>query len=75
MKDEYNVRRFWKNEQGENGTLRHVDRDWHFHYEAQATGDDEQQYKLNRHSIVENKCLNVNEQDELLRTFRVVRSR
>ena len=52
MKDKCNVRRLWENEPDKNGTLRHVGRGWHFHYEVQATGDHEQPYKLDRYSIV-----------------------
>ncbi len=67
------VRRFWEGEDDENGTLRHVGKGWHFHYEGQKADDDEPLFKLDRHSIVENEYLSVTEHDGSLRTFRVVR--
>ncbi len=72
-KDKCRVRRFWEHELDEEGTLRHVGRGWHFHYDGHDFDDDEPLFKLDRHSIVENEYLSVTEHDGELRTFRVVR--
>ncbi|CAE7726239.1 unnamed protein product [Symbiodinium necroappetens] len=68
------VWRFWEGEADEYGHLVHTrGRAWAFHYDVAGDPDlDEPGYRFDSHRFVEGEYVSIREQDEELRTFRVV---
>ncbi len=68
------VWRFWEGEADEYGHLIHTrGRKWAFHYDVEGDPDlDEAGYRFDSHCFVEGEYVSILEQDEQLRTFRVV---
>ena len=70
------VRRFWQNEDDELGHLvRKPGGHWAFHYDIHgASDDDESGYRLGNHKFAVGEYVSIREhEDEVMRTFRVVR--
>jgi hypothetical protein len=68
------VWRFWEGEPDEYGHLVHTrGRSWAFHYDVAGDPDqDESGYRFDSHRFVEGEYVSLREQDDELRTFRVV---
>jgi len=67
------VRRFWAGEADEIGHLAHHGTGWAFHYDiAGDASKDEPGWRLGSHLFRVGEYLSVREQDDRLRTFRVV---
>ncbi|MGP1254254.1 MAG: hypothetical protein ACTS10_07580 [Kiloniellales bacterium] len=69
-----NVWRFWEGEADEYGHLVHTrGRSWAFHYDIKGDPDvDESGYRFDSHRFVEGEYVSLREQDDVMRTFRVV---
>ena len=69
------VRRFWRGEADQHGTLVHTrHRTWAFSY-APGEDDDEAFYHLESHRLAVGEYVSVREHDGVTRTFRVARVR
>lgn len=64
------VRRFWRGEADEHGTLVHTRGGWAFSY-APGEDDDEPVFRLDRHLFVPGEYVTVTEHDGNARPFRV----
>jgi hypothetical protein len=70
-RDACTVRRFWKHEIDEHGTLVHTRRrTWAFSY-APGEDDDETLFRLDQHRLAPREYVSVTEHDGTTRTFRV----
>ncbi len=70
------VRRFWQNEDDELGHLvRKPGGHWAFHYDIHGDADDDESgYRLGNHAFTVGEYVSIREhEDEVMRTFRVVR--
>jgi hypothetical protein len=74
LKDRCRVRRFWVNAADEVGHIVHKRGGvWSFHYDIH--GDprhDESGFRFERHAFLPGEYVSIREQDDVLRTFRVV---
>jgi len=70
------VRRFWQGDADEVGHLvRKPGGFWAFHYDIDGdVNDDEAGYRFNAHVFLLGEYVSIREQDEKLRTFRVVKA-
>jgi hypothetical protein len=68
------VRRFWEGEDDEVGhVVRKPGGSWAFHYDIHGDGDDDESgYRFASHAFKPGEYVSIREQDEELRTFRVV---
>ena len=68
------VRRFWSNEDDEQGHLIHNrGRTWAFHYDINGNAeDDEPGYKFDDHVFQQREYASIREHDGRMRTFKVV---
>ncbi|HWJ17144.1 MAG TPA: hypothetical protein VNR65_00305 [Geobacterales bacterium] len=70
------VRRFWQNEDDELGHLvRKPGGHWAFHYDIHGDADDDESgYRLGNHKFAVGEYVSIREhEDDVMRTFRVVR--
>ena len=70
------VRRFWQNEDDELGHLvRKPGGHWAFHYDINGDADDDESgYRLGNHKFAVGEYVSIREhEDDVMRTFRVVR--
>lgn len=65
------VRRFWRDEDDEQGLLMHERGRWFFSYEI-GESDDEPIFKFDRHSFKVGDYVSITEHDGVTRPFRVV---
>jgi len=75
-RDRCRVRRFWLNEDDELGHLvRKPGGHWAFHYDINGDADDDEGgYRLGNHKFVVGEYVSIREhEDDVMRTFRVVR--
>ena len=74
LKDRCRVRRFWAHEAEEVGHLVHKSGGvWAFHYDIHGDpSQDESGFRFERHSFLPGEYVSIREQDDALRTFRVV---
>jgi hypothetical protein len=70
--DKCTVRRFWEDEDDENGQLIKVGRGWAFSYDPDTDEDDEPMFRLEDHRFAEGEYISITEHDGVQRTFRVV---
>jgi len=68
------VRRFWGDEEDELGHLvRKPGGSWAFHYDIEGDEDDDEAgYRFNDERFIPGEYVSVHEQDDTMRTFRVV---
>jgi hypothetical protein len=73
-RDRCRVRRFWEGEDDEIGHLvRRPGGSWAFHYDIHGDADDDESgYRFASHVFKPGEYVSIREQDEELRTFRVV---
>ena len=73
-RDRCRVRRFWGDHEDEIGHLvRKPGGSWAFHYDVFGDADDDETgYRLADHHFVPGEYVSIKEQDDVLRTFRVV---
>lgn len=73
-RDRCRVRRFWAGEDDEIGhVVRRPGGSWAFHYDIEGDAeDDESGYRFASHAFKPGEYVSIREQDEELRTFRVV---
>ena len=69
------VRRFWGEEDEENGMLVHGKAGWWFDYDSDDEEDDEPLFKLDRHTLKQGEYVSVTEHDGKLMAFKVVNAR
>ncbi|QPC43072.1 hypothetical protein HW532_10460 [Kaustia mangrovi] len=74
VRDRCRVRRFWEGEPDEVGHLvRKPGGSWAFHYDLDGdVDDDEAGYRFQTHLFEPGEYVSIREQDDTLRTFRVV---
>jgi hypothetical protein len=74
LKDRCRVRRFWAHEREELGHLTHRSGGvWAFHYDIHGDPNhDESGFRFERHAFLPGEYVSVKEQDDVMRTFRVV---
>lgn len=70
------VRRFWQGEDDETGHLvRKPGGFWAFHYDIDGDADDDEAgYRFNAHVFTVGEYVSIREQDEKMRTFKVVKT-
>jgi hypothetical protein len=68
------VRRFWGDQEDEIGHLvRKPGGSWAFHYDVFGDADDDETgYRFADHHFVPGEYVSIKEQDDVLRTFRVI---
>jgi hypothetical protein len=68
------VRRFWGGDEDEIGHLvRKPGGSWAFHYDLLGDADDDEAgYRFGNHRFAPGEYVSIKEQDDVLRTFRVV---
>lgn len=73
-RDKCRVRRFWEGEPDEAGHLvRKPGGSWAFHYDIEGDEDDDEAgYRFSSHVFKPGEYVSVREQDEEVRTFRIV---
>jgi hypothetical protein len=73
-RDRCRVRRFWQGEDDEVGhVVRRPGGSWAFHYDIHGDSDDDESgYRFASHAFQPGEYVSIKEQDEELRTFRVV---
>ena len=74
LKDRCRVRRFWAHEADEVGHIMHKRGGvWAFHYDIHGDpSHDESGFRFERHAFLAGEYVSIREQDDALRTFRVV---
>jgi len=74
LKDRCRVRRFWTGEADEVGHIVHKRGGvWAFHYDIHGDpSHDESGFRFEHHAFLPGEYVSIKEQDEVLRTFRVV---
>jgi hypothetical protein len=74
LKDRCRVRRFWAHEPDEVGHVVHKPGGaWAFHYDIHGDPSrDESGFRFERHAFVPGEYVSIKEQDDVMRTFRVV---
>ena len=74
LKDRCRVRRFWAREADEVGHVVHKRGGiWAFHYDIHGDpAHDESGFRFERHAFLPGEYVSIREQDDALRTFRVV---
>jgi hypothetical protein len=72
VKDHCGARRFWGDQDVEQGMLRRVGKGWRFDYDPRGDTDDERFFKLDRHSLTPGNYVSITEHDGVQRPFRVV---
>jgi hypothetical protein len=74
LRERCRVRRFWGNDLDEVGHILHKrGRTWAFHYDIHGDpSHDEAGYRFESHAFVPGEYVSLKEQDDVLRTFRVV---
>jgi hypothetical protein len=74
LKDRCRVRRFWASEADEVGHIVHKRGGvWAFHYDIHGDASrDESGFRFERHAFLPGEYVSIREQDDALRTFRVV---
>ena len=72
VKADCTVRRFWAQEDDENGRLVHTDSGWCFDYDPDRDDDDEPLFRLDDHLFAVGEYVSVTEHDGVQRTFEIV---
>ena len=74
LKDRCRVRRFWAHEPEEVGHVVHRSGGaWAFHYDIHGDpSHDESGFRFERHAFIPGEYVSIKEQDNVMRTFRVV---
>ena len=74
LKDRCRVRRFWTKQADEVGHIVHKRGGvWAFHYDIHGDpSNDESGFRFERHAFLPGEYVSIREQDDVLRTFRVV---
>ena len=74
LRERCRVRRFWVNEPDEVGHIVHKrGGTWAFHYDIHGDpSHDETGFRLDAHTFIPGEYISIKEQDEVLRTFRVL---
>lgn len=72
VKKHCEVRRFWVGEGEQTGLLVKNRKGWLFHYDDEDPEDDEPGFRFDTHVFKPGEYVSIREQDETLRTFRVV---
>jgi hypothetical protein len=74
LRDRCRVRRFWAREREEVGHVLHKrGRVWAFHYDIHGDpSHDEAGFRFDSHAFVPGEYVSINEQDGVMRTFRVI---
>ena len=73
LRERCRVRRFWVHEPEEVGHIVHKRTGWAFHYDIRSDEeDDEAGYRFGDHAFKPGEYVSVKEEDETLRTFKVV---
>ena len=74
LRERCRVRRFWAHEAAAVGHILHKQgRTWAFHYDIHGdTTHDEAGFKFDGHAFIPGEYVSIQEQDGVLRTFRVV---
>lgn len=74
LRDRCRVRRFWAHEREEIGHILHKrGNTWAFHYDIHGDpSHDEAGFRFSTHAFVPGEYVSIAEQDDVLRTFRVV---
>lgn len=73
LKDRCRVRRFWVGEDDEVGHIVHKRSGWAFHYDIHGDPThDEVGFRFDTHKFEPGEYVSINEQDGVLRTFRVI---
>jgi len=74
LKDHCRMRRFWAHESEEVGHIVHKSGGaWAFHYDIHGDPSrDESGFRFEQHAFIPGEYVSIKEQDDVLRTFRVV---
>ena len=74
LRDRCRVHRFWGAGDEDVGHVVHRRGNWVFHYDVDGDEDDEAGYKLSSHTFNLGDYVSIRDEDEVLHTFRVVRT-